>query len=267
MDRARDEELDEIYDALENGDVEKALAEAEALASRYPRDSDSRLALAAARFEADLPRLALETVIQARALGVEDEGLALGVEGSAHYELGELEMARGCFEELVKLEPERAEAWFDLACAAEHLGDTEAADRAELRAVELDPESFSPPLRLTQEEFDHYLEEAINQLPDEFQEQLEQVPVIVQPLPGREMLGEGGISPDTLGLFIGQPMTERSTFNPAGAPEAFFLFQRNLERMAQDEDDLREQIHITLYHELGHLLGWEEEDMEPRGLQ
>src|SRR5688500_6733060 len=98
--RATDEELDQIYNRLEEGEVEEALKHAEALVNRYPRDSDSLLALAAARLESELPRLALETVVRARDLGVEDTALALGIEGSAHYELGEFEMAKGCFEEL-----------------------------------------------------------------------------------------------------------------------------------------------------------------------
>jgi predicted Zn-dependent protease with MMP-like domain len=265
--RATEEELDQIYNTLEDGDVEQALGEAETLANRYPRDPDSHLALAAARFESDLPRLALETVVKARALGVEDEALALGLEGSAHYELAEFEMARDCFEQLLRLEPERADAWIDLACAAEHLGDAETAERADRKAAELDPESYSVPLRVTQEQFDEYLHQAIEALPDEFQEQLEEVPIVVQPLPGRDMMGEGGISPDTLGLFVGQNLNERSVMRTPETPEAFFLFQRNLERISMDEEDLVEQIHITLYHELGHLLGWEEEDMEEHGLQ
>ena len=38
------------------------------------------------------------------------------------------------------------------------------------------------------------------------------------------------------------------------------------ERVARDHDDLIEQISITLYHELGHYLGFEEEDMDELGL-
>ena len=42
--------------------------------------------------------------------------------------------------------------------------------------------------------------------------------------------------------------------------------QRNLERMSATRAELDEQIRITLYHELGHYLGFEEEDMDDLGL-
>jgi predicted Zn-dependent protease with MMP-like domain len=267
MDRATEEQLDHIYDTLEEGDVEHALEEAEGLAREHPRDSDTLLALAAARFESELYRQALESVVQARGVGVQDETLALGIEGSCHYELGELEMGRECFEKLVELDPERAEAWYDLSCTAEHLGDAVTAARAERKAAELDPDNFSVARRHTPEEFDDILQQAIEALPDELQEQLEEVPVVVQPLPTREMLGENGISPDTLGLFVGDNQLEESVLNAPTEPQALLLFQRNIERLAMDDEDLVEQIHVTLYHELGHLLGWEEEDMEEHGLQ
>jgi predicted Zn-dependent protease with MMP-like domain len=266
MDRATEQELDHIYDTLEEGDTEHALEEAEELARRFPQDSDALLALAAARFEADLPREAVQSVEAARDAGVRDETLALGIEGSSRYELGELERARECFERLLELEPERAEAWYDLSCTAEHLGDSEAAARSEQKAAELDPENFFLAPRRTPEQFDEILQQAIETLPEELQEQLEQVPVVVQPLPPRQMLGETGISPDTLGLFVGENNQERSVLNSPTTPQALMLFQRNIERMSVDDEELVEQIHVTLYHELGHLLGWEEEDLEEHGL-
>ena len=45
-------------------------------------------------------------------------------------------------------------------------------------------------------------------------------------------------------------------------PPRILLFRRNLERFAAGEGDLREQIAITLYHELGHYLGMDEDDLE-----
>ena len=53
---------------------------------------------------------------------------------------------------------------------------------------------------------------------------------------------------------------------PQLRPNTIYLFQRNLERAAKDRDDLVEQIRITLWHELGHYLGFEEEDMDDLGL-
>jgi predicted Zn-dependent protease with MMP-like domain len=45
------------------------------------------------------------------------------------------------------------------------------------------------------------------------------------------------------------------------APPRILLFQRNLERFARDESELKREIARTLHHELAHYLGFAEEDM------
>ena len=106
-------------------------------------------------------------------------------------------------------------------------------------------------------------------LPRQFRKHLERLPVIVQELPSPELRHDGDqvLDPDLLGLFDGVPLPETSTMDGGSLrPNYIYLFQRNLERFARDRDDLVEQISVTLYHELGHYLGFEEEDMDELGL-
>ena len=53
------------------------------------------------------------------------------------------------------------------------------------------------------------------------------------------------------------------TFAASGieAPPRILLFQRNLERFARDEAELRREIARTLHHELAHYLGFAEDEM------
>jgi predicted Zn-dependent protease with MMP-like domain len=44
------------------------------------------------------------------------------------------------------------------------------------------------------------------------------------------------------------------------------LFKKNLEKWCRDADELVEQIHVTVKHEIGHYLGFSEEDLERLGL-
>ena len=76
----------------------------------------------------------------------------------------------------------------------------------------------------------------------------------------------GEVSPDMLGLFDGVPLPETGEDGVVLRPNRIYLFQRNLERMSATRAELDEQIRITLYHELGHYLGFEEEDMDDLGL-
>jgi predicted Zn-dependent protease with MMP-like domain/Flp pilus assembly protein TadD len=150
-------------------------------------------------------------------------------------------------------------------------GDFAAADAAYQRASELDPEKYHLPERLTREEFDRELRKAVKRLPKQFRKHLERVPVIVQDVPAEHLLrtGEDAVhDPDLLGLFDGVPLGETADGlgGEVARPNYIFLFQRNLERYAQDRDDLVEQIAVTIYHELGHYLGMDEDDLDELGL-
>lgn len=139
-----------------------------------------------------------------------------------------------------------------------------------LRAAAAAPDKYQPPVRMNRAEFDREVRKAARKLPRQFRQCLDRVPVVVQDVPDAA-LAEGEdrdeVAPDILGLFDGVPLPETSEFDaPQLRPNSIYLFQRNLERAARDRGDLVEQIRITLYHELAHYLGFEEEDMDGMGL-
>jgi predicted Zn-dependent protease with MMP-like domain len=99
---------------------------------------------------------------------------------------------------------------------------------------------------------------------------LENTTISVEPLPGEEDLtsSDPPLSPCILGVFRGTPIGERSVTSSADHfPAAIVLYQRNLERFARTREELLEQIGITLLHEVGHLVGLDEEDLWERGLE
>jgi predicted Zn-dependent protease with MMP-like domain len=84
-----------------------------------------------------------------------------------------------------------------------------------------------------------------------------------------ELLVQDGTPPlDTLGLFTGTGLDQIGQSGaPVDQPPRIMLFQRNLERFSAMAGELREQITVTLYHELGHYLGMDEEDLDGAGFQ
>ncbi len=147
----------------------------------------------------------------------------------------------------------------------------EEAESFFLRASAVAPDKYPPPVRMSKEDFAREVRLAARKLPRQFRQCFDRVPVVVQQVPD-VALSEGPdreeVGPDILGLFDGVPLTETSNFDmPQLRPNTIYLFQRNLERAAIDRDDLIEQIRITLYHELAHYLGFEEEDMDGMGLE
>jgi len=94
----------------------------------------------------------------------------------------------------------------------------------------------------------------------------DQVPVHYAAIPSDDVLDDG-FEPDILGLFAGDPhgAAEGST-NPA--PPQIFLYLDNLWDFAeQDPAVFREEVRLTYLHELGHYLGWDEDEVASRGLE
>lgn len=159
-----------------------------------------------------------------------------------------------------------------VVCGAllERRGRLDEAEACFERASALAPEKYPLPIRMTRAEFDRQVRGAARKLPRQFRQCLDRVPVVVQDLPDESLAkGPDGdeVCPDILGLFDGVPLPETSQFDSTEIrPSTIYLFQRNLERAARDREDLVEQIRITLWHELAHYLGFEEEDMDDLGL-
>jgi predicted Zn-dependent protease with MMP-like domain len=107
---------------------------------------------------------------------------------------------------------------------------------------------------------------ALRELPPEVREAAKAVTVHLDASPGADILAEG-FEPDLLGLFSGNPAgTEISSDEPA--PPRIFLYTANLWDFAgQDVGAYRDEVRITYLHELGHYLGWDEDQVSERGLE
>jgi predicted Zn-dependent protease with MMP-like domain len=98
---------------------------------------------------------------------------------------------------------------------------------------------------------------------------LEAVAVAVEDLPALEDLTavEPPLSPTILGLFRGPSLEEACTAEDGSPCRAIVLYRKNLGRLARDRQELREQIRVTLLHEIGHLRGLDEDQLRSRGLE
>lgn len=185
------------------------------------------------------------------------------------FELCRFEEAKAGFEGVLAEEPVVAWAHHYLGLIAERRGDEAAARQHLARARELNPKAFAVPVELGEEEFDKAVAAAMAELPEVAKRYMENVTVSVEPWPREEDLkGEQPpLSPCSLGLFKGTPVGERSITSAADHfPVSIVLYQRNLERFARTREELVEQIRITVLHEVGHLLGLDEDDLWERGL-
>lgn len=114
---------------------------------------------------------------------------------------------------------------------------------------------------MDRDEFEALIVEALSTLPVEFQDQLDNVDVLVEQLPTREQLAEAGLtdSSDLLGLYEGVPHTERAWGYDMGLPDRITLFQEAIEAKCRSDEEIAEEIKRVLCHEIAHHFGIDED--------
>ncbi|MEZ4812265.1 MAG: metallopeptidase family protein [Caldisericia bacterium] len=120
-------------------------------------------------------------------------------------------------------------------------------------------------IRIDRNYFSELIEEAWNNLPDEWQEKLADANISYQVMnfATPEILQKMNISNSMslLGLYTGTPITVRPSFSPYSWPDRILLFQIPIQSRARDLDHLKEIIAHVLYHEIGHYFGMDEDQL------
>jgi len=255
-----------VWDLLDDGHVEHARNETRSLLARRPHHPDLCIVDAAVALEEGEAERALQALGGAERSA--DPALFFHLRALSHYELFQLEPARDDAERALAIRPDLAEGHELLSKVLDHLGDEAGAGEHAEAAREIDPDVFPPPLEVSDQDFDAVVERSLAELPAPVRKELEELPVLVEPLPSREILTSEHpvLSPDILGLFVGRHLLERRHDDVPGAPGAIFLFRKNLLRACEDQEELAREIRVTVQHEVGHLLGLDEDDLEHWGL-
>jgi predicted Zn-dependent protease with MMP-like domain len=121
---------------------------------------------------------------------------------------------------------------------------------------------ISIPLR----EFDRAVQDALDDIPEEFQPYLDNVVIEVRERPDRRLLEQYEESEDLLGLYVGVPLDEKGVEH-AGPhlPDRVLIFRRNLCAMCETREELVREIRITVLHEIGHHFGMDEDRLAALG--
>ncbi len=121
-------------------------------------------------------------------------------------------------------------------------------------------------MRVSMEEFEALTERALDLLPAEFGELLDNVVIVVEDEPSTEDLAilpdedEPPGPDDLLGIYRGVPLSVRET-SYCELPDQVALFRGPLVRMCRDRRELIREVRDTLVHELGHHFGLSDEEM------
>ncbi len=111
--------------------------------------------------------------------------------------------------------------------------------------------------------FEELLLKAVNGLPQEFQEKLDNVDIVVEDLPGSRQarklrLRQGS---DLLGLYEGVPQTIRGQSYNLVLPDKITLFQKSIELICNSDSEVEVEIASVLKHEIAHHFGINDETL------
>jgi predicted Zn-dependent protease with MMP-like domain len=91
------------------------------------------------------------------------------------------------------------------------------------------------------------------------------VPVHFEAIPSEDVIKEG-IEPDTLGLFSGAANNEDPGLDNTIPPQIYLYLENLWSYAGCDRRVFQDEVRLTYLHELGHFLGWDEEELAARGL-
>ena len=114
-------------------------------------------------------------------------------------------------------------------------------------AVEIDMDRFA-----------ELVDDALDQIPAALLEKIENCVWMIEEEPEPD-------DPGLLGLYDGVPLSERGLDYGPVLPDRIVIYRGPLQRMCADEDELAEQIRITVWHEVAHYFGIEDDELDELG--
>ncbi|MCE0507910.1 MULTISPECIES: metallopeptidase family protein [Microbacterium] len=113
-------------------------------------------------------------------------------------------------------------------------------------------------MEMNADAFEELVIDELDRLPDDMVEGLENIVFVVEDRP------EDG-SLDLLGLYDGLALTERTQYGMGELPDRIVVYRDPHLAQCDSEDELRDEIHTTLVHEIAHFYGIDDEQLHEMG--
>jgi predicted Zn-dependent protease with MMP-like domain len=109
-------------------------------------------------------------------------------------------------------------------------------------------------------EFERLVFKAVDELPEEFREKLDNVDILVEDLPARHQIDRLRLSSplQLLGLYEGVPAIKRGSGYSMVPPDKITLFKKSIENKCRLSGNIEREIGKVLRHEIAHHFGFDE---------
>lgn len=101
---------------------------------------------------------------------------------------------------------------------------------------------------MTREDFERAVDDALDSIPDELLEMVDNCVILVED-------ESEGDDPDLLGLYDGVALTDRGDLWGGDLPDRIFIYRNPTLRMCEDAEHVREEVAVTVVHEIAHHFG------------
>jgi predicted Zn-dependent protease with MMP-like domain len=110
---------------------------------------------------------------------------------------------------------------------------------------------------MDRQKFEELAVRAVSKLPQEFQEKLENVDIVVEDVPSARQLRRLRLRQGNrlLGLYEGVPHTMRGQGYTLVLPDKITLFQKSIEAICRNDSELEMEIGAVIRHEIAHHFG------------
>lgn len=106
--------------------------------------------------------------------------------------------------------------------------------------------------------FERLVAEALDEVPQRFMQALDNVVFLIEDEPPPDLLG-------CLGVYDGVPLTERGGWGEPYLPDRITLFMNPILRICQSADEVRDEVAVTVVHEVGHYYGIDDQRLDELG--
>jgi len=112
---------------------------------------------------------------------------------------------------------------------------------------------------MNREKFEALVWQGIRAIPQKFLEKLDNVDIIIENEPSEEKKRKLGLGKNVrlFGLYEGVPQTKRMQYN-AVLPDKITIFQKTFEEVCLSEEEIKERVKQTVWHEIAHHFGMDE---------
>ena len=113
-------------------------------------------------------------------------------------------------------------------------------------------------LEMTRDRFEELVSDALDLVPPELAGLMDNVAVFVEDEPPAD-------DPELLGVYDGTPLTERGDWYAGSLPDRITIFRLPTLRICDTEDEVVEEVEITVVHEIAHHFGIDDERLHDLG--